>query len=336
MLLFRRAQFARLVLICLKVSRMAPSPEGYSYDVVIPVFNSEQIVGETIAETARFFENRNWRYKLILVNDGSSDRSWEVLERAAAENPNVVAIDLLKNYGQHTAVYVGFHHSTADFVITMDDDLQNPPSEIEHLVNKILEGYDVVFGKFRSKQHETYRVAGSRIVQFINRRVFEYDKDLTVTNFRILKREVVKAICDYRTVFPYINGLSLMFSYHRANVLVEHHPRKVGKSNYNLSRILTLVMRILFNYSPLPLRVVSTFGFAVAGVAFLLSIFVFAKALIVGTSVPGWASQTVLLAFFSGVNIVIVSMLGEYVTRLMQQVSHLNIYNVRKRLNYDE
>lgn len=316
---------------------MQPKPESFSYDVVIPVYNSEKIVGDTIDQTAAFFEQQGWTYQIILVNDGSPDHSWDVLEEKAAENPCVVAIDLLKNYGQHTAIYVGFHHTSGDFVITMDDDLQNPPSEIVHLVNKTLEGdYDVVFGKFRQKQHVTYRRAGSDVIQRINRRVFGLPTDIVATNFRILRRDVVDAICSYHTAYPYITGLSLMFSYRRANALVEHHPRKVGRSNYNFRRIATLVMRILFNYSAFPLRLVSAIGFVAAAIAFVIGIFYLVRALFFGTNVPGWASQIILLSFFSGVNIVIVSMLGEYVTRLLKQVSQTSVYHVRKRLNYNE
>lgn len=316
---------------------MQPKPETFTYDVVIPVYNSENIVGDTIDRTAAFFEQQGWSYRIILINDGSPDDSWSVLEQKAAENPCVVVVDLLKNYGQHTAVYVGFHHTRSDYVITMDDDLQNPPEEIVHLVNKALEGnYDVVFGKFRQKQHATYRRAGSRVIQQINRRVFGKPNDLVVTNFRILRRDVVDAINSYHTAYPYINGLSLMFSYRRANVLVEHHPRTVGGSNYNFRRIASLVMRILFNYSAFPLRLVSVIGFVVATLAFVIGIFYLIRAAFFGTTVAGWASQIVLMSFFSGVNIVIVSMLGEYVTRLLKQVSQTSIYHVRKRVNYDD
>jgi glycosyltransferase involved in cell wall biosynthesis len=315
---------------------MPQTPESFSYDVIIPVFNSEAIVGETIDRTTSFFENRGWQYRLVLVNDGSPDNSWAVLEQKARENPHVVVIDLLSNYGQHTAVYVGLQHSQADFVLTIDDDLQNPPEEIVHLVDKILEGYDVVFGKFIKKEHEQYRCLGSRVIQQINRQIFGMPNDLVVSNFRIMNRDVVEGICSYRTMFPYINGLSLLFSHYRANVLVEHHPRKVGHSNYNSIRIANLVMRILFSYSAFPLRLVSVIGFIVAILSFLIGAFYLAKAVFVGTSVPGWASQAVMLAFFSGINIVIVSMLGEYVTRLLKQISYTTPYHVRKRINYDE
>jgi glycosyltransferase involved in cell wall biosynthesis len=308
----------------------------YKYSVVIPVYNSQAIVGETIDRTAAFFAAQGWEYEIILVNDNSPDQSWQVISQKAQANPRIVAIDLLRNYGQHTAVYCGLQHMTGDYAITMDDDLQNPPEEIIHLVTTMLQGdYDIVYGQFRRKEHANYRRAGSRAIALINRQVFRQPRDLVVSNFRIIRRDVVTRMINYRTNYPYITGLSLMFSSRRGNAWVEHHPRKVGRSNYNTFRIAALVMRILFNYSSYPLRVVSTIGFAVAAISFIVGTFYLLRALFVGTTVPGWATVVVLLAFLSGVNTVIVSMLGEYLIRLVQQVSQSNIYYVRGIINYE-
>ena len=311
-------------------------PRPITYSVIIPVFNSEALVAETIRRTVAFFETRRWTYEIILVNDGSTDQSWPILESAALSNPHVVVVDMLRNYGQHTAVYAGFHHAKGDYVITLDDDLQNPPEEIVHLVEKIQEGYDVVYGQFRTKQHAGYRRLGSRLIQAVNQRIFRQPPDLVATNFRILDRELVQRICDYRTPFPYITGLSLMFSAKRANVLVDHHSRSVGKSNYSLVRILTLVMRILFSYSTFPLHCVSLFGFAVALLSFIAGIFVFIRALLVRSEVAGWASLVIILSFLIGMNIAISSMVGEYVIRLVKQHSQRSSYHLRRIINYHE
>jgi polyisoprenyl-phosphate glycosyltransferase len=304
------------------VSTESREAAAFKYSVVIPVFNSEGIVGETVERTVGFFRKVGWQYEIILINDGSGDNSWDILAEKARGDRNIVAINLLKNYGQHTAVFCGLKHATGDFVITIDDDLQNPPEEIIRLVAKALEGYDVVFGRFRQKKHAYYRRLGSRLISSVNRRVFGKPKDLEVTNFRIMSREVVGRILTYRTSFPYINGLLLMFSSKRANVWVEHHPRKVGKSSYGWMQLFALVARILFNYSALLALCV--------GFWFLL------KALLFGTSVAGWASIVVLLSFLGGVNIVIVSMVGEYLIRLVRQSSESNGYHITNILNSHE
>jgi glycosyltransferase involved in cell wall biosynthesis len=308
----------------------------YKYSVVIPVYNSSKIVGDTIDRTVSFFETQGWNYEVIVVNDGSPDNSWDILREKAQQNPCVIAINLLTNYGQHTAVFCGLKHSTGDYAITIDDDLQNPPEEIVHMVNTVLEGYDIVYGRFKRKEHANYRRAGSKLISLINRRIFKQPEDLIVTNFRIIRRDVVQRMVNYRTNYPYITGLSLMFSSHRGNAWVEHKPRPVGKSNYNWFRILALVTRILFNYSAYPLRFVSLLGFAVSFFAFVAGIYYLIRALFVGVSVPGWATVIVLLSFFSGINTIIVSMLGEYLIRLVRQTSESSSYHLKEILNYHD
>ena len=314
----------------------AKNPANYKYSVVIPVYNSAKIIEQTIGRTVAFFEEQQWPYEIVLVNDASPDNSWEKLDMLAQHNQNIIAINLFKNYGQHTAIFCGFHYAKGDYVITMDDDLQNPPEEIEHLVHKILEGYDVVYGKFRQKKHASYRRLGSKLIEQVNFRVFDQPRDLTVSNYRILEKQVIERIINYRTAYPYITGLSLMFSNQRGNVEVNHEPRQQGQSGYNWHKLLALVMRIIFNYSSYPLRVVSGIGFGVATIAFLFGIYYLLRSLFIGTSVQGWATLVILLSFFSGIQIVIISMLSEYVIRLVQQVSSTNLFYVRNVLNYDK
>ncbi|MFC1976440.1 glycosyltransferase family 2 protein [Chloroflexota bacterium] len=315
---------------------MLQQTEAPKYTVVIPVYNSATIVGQTIDHTVSFFEKHNLAYELILVNDASPDQSWEVLREKAQANPHLIAVNFLKNYGQHTAVFCGLQQSTGDYVITMDDDLQNPPEEIIHLIDKANQGHDLVFGRFRAKQHAGYRRMGSLLIGVINERLFHKPDDLVLTNFRMIRRDVVDRMCAYQTIYPYIPGLALMFSANPANVWVEHKPRAVGGSNYNFFKIAELVMRILFNYSSFPLRLVSLIGGLIAGLSFLLGLYFLGKAIFIGTSVPGWASVVVLLAFFNGITILILSMLGEYTVRLLHQTSQAQSYHIKETIRSNE
>jgi glycosyltransferase involved in cell wall biosynthesis len=297
--------------------------------IIVPVYNSEGVVGDTIDRTTKVCEQAGIDYELVLVNDGSTDGSWGVVAERAANNKRIVAVDLLKNYGQHTAVFAGLRISKGRYAVTMDDDLQNPPEEIIPLLAKAEEGYDLVVGRFHQKRHSFVRRLGSGLVDWMNRRIFHKPKDFVLTNFRCIRRDVIDRMVDYRTAYPYIPGLALMFSYRRANVPVEHRPRTVGKSNYNLKRILAVVFRILFNYSSYPLRLVSGIGLLVTGVAFALTAYIFIRNLLVGSSVPGWTSVALMLAFFNGVTLLIISMLGEYLVRLLNQSSQSHGYHIR-------
>ena len=308
-------------------------PVGCS--VIVPVYNNEHTVGEVIDRTAEACEKAGITYEIVLINDGSKDGSWEVLEKKAAENEHVVAIDLLKNYGQHTAVFAGLFQTSGEYVVTIDDDLQNPPEEIPTILEKAKEGYDLVFGQFRRKRHALYRRLGTKVVDWMNRRVFGKPKDLVLTNFRCIRRDVVERMRTYRGAHPYIPGLALMYSRETTNVLVDHQPRTVGSSGYSFGKILELVFRILFNYSSFPLRYVSALGLIVTAGAFGLSTFLFIRAIVVGTTVPGWASVAVMLSFFNGVTLLIISMLGEYVVRLLDQSSQATSYQVREIVKTD-
>ena len=302
------------------------------YSIVIPVFNSEQVVGATVDRIVEVFEGAGLRYELVLVNDGSKDASWEVIAERARSRKNILAVNLLRNYGQHHANLAGLREATGDYVITMDDDLQNPPDQALLLIDAAMAGHDVVFGRFERKQAPGYRRIGTKLIDQVNRRVFGQPPGLTVSNFRILRRDVVDRICASRTAHPYITGQALLYSNNRADVLVRHDARPVGKSNYSMRRIVSLVLAILFSYSVFPLRAAAAVGFFVAFASFLLGAFYLVRSLFVETTVPGWTTIAVLLSIFSGVVIALVSMVGEYVVRTLDAVSEGTPYHVAERV----
>jgi len=204
--------------------------QKYDLSIVIPVFNSEQLVLNTVLEIQK--ELSIYRFEIILINDGSSDNSWNVIKNIAIGSKNITSINLLKNYGQHTAVFCGLKHASGKYIVTMDDDLQNPPSEIHKLFNRIEEGYDLVFGKFPLKKHSFYRRIGSKIINYLNGVIFNKPKDITLSNFRIFTKSVSDRALSYKTNYPYIPGLLLLHSSEIGNVLTLHEERKIGKSNY--------------------------------------------------------------------------------------------------------
>jgi len=302
------------------------------YSVVIPVYNSATIVGETIRRTCASLESANLSFELILVNDASTDDSWNVISDAARRDPRVIAINLLRNSGQHAANLCGFRASKGAWVVTMDDDLQNPPAEIHKLIAQAAHGHDMIIGRFEQKRHAAHRRLGSRVVRWLNRQVFGQERDLVLSNFRLIRRDVVDRICAWRGPYPYVPGLCLMFSADRANAFVEHHPRAAGKSNYSALRIARLIAAILFNYSSFPLRCIAGLGSVVAVGTFILGLFYLIRGLLSQHPVPGWTSLVVLLAFFNAVTLIMLSMLGEYVVRIINQLS-TDPYIVRERVD---
>jgi polyisoprenyl-phosphate glycosyltransferase len=304
----------------------------FVYSVVIPVYNSEQLVGTTIDRVLGVFHAEGLDHEVILVNDGSSDGSWDVIAEKARTTPNVVALDLLKNYGQHHANLAGLRAASGDYVITMDDDLQNPPDQALLLIDEAMTGKDVVFGEFERKQAAGYRRLGSTLISAINRRIFGQPADLVVSNFRILRRDVVDRICASRTAHPYLTGQALMYSSRRSHVRVRHDQRPVGKSNYSLRRILRLVLTILFTYSSYPLRIGALLGFAMSFISMVLGAFYLLSGVLGNTDVEGWTTLVVLVSVFNGFTIALLSMLGEYVVRTLDAVSNQQSYHVVARV----
>lgn len=300
------------------------------YSVVVPVYNSEAIIEQTVAGIINFFRSNNLRYEIILVNDGSRDNTWNKLVHLTHANKNLRSINFLKNYGQHSAVYCGIRESKGDYVITMDDDLQNPPAEIIHLINKIKEGHDAVFAKFKVKQHSFTRRLGSKVIGYLNEEIFRKPKGLTLTNFRIFSKEVVQRMTAYKTLYPYIPGLILMFANNIANVYTEHHERKAGKSNYTIVTIARLVSRLLFNYSSFPLKLLSAVGFSVSLISFLIGMFYLLRALFIGSQVLGFTTLIVVLSFLNGFVIVMLGVMGEYISRIMNHLSSDISYYIKE------
>ena len=250
----------------------------------------------------------------------------------ASNSSHVVSVDLLRNFGQHTAVLCGIAESKGDYIVTMDDDMQNPPSEIVKLVGKIEEGYDLVFAEFEEKNHANYRKIGSRMIGYLNRKVFDKPDDLILTNFRIFNRRTAERMLNYKTNYPYIPGLLLLHAGKMANVMTKHDKREVGQSNYGLIQLIKLVSRLLFNYSSFPLRLVSGIGILVSFLSFVGGIGYAAKSYFLGVSVPGWTTIVVLLSFLLGFTLIILGIMGEYMVRMMSQLASQQPYQIRERL----
>jgi polyisoprenyl-phosphate glycosyltransferase len=306
------------------------STKDLELSVIVPVFNSADILPQTISQTIGEIEKLGISYEIILINDGSPDSSWMVMKELKERYPQLVIIDLLKNYGQHSAVFCGIKHSQGKYIITMDDDLQNPPHEIEKLILKIKEGYDLVFAEFKSKQHSSYRKIGTKIINALNRQIFNKPKHIKLTNFRIFTKEVGLRVSNYKTYYPYIPGLLLLNASSMANVLTEHKPRLSGKSNYSLIKILTLVFRILFNYSTYPLNLALITGSIISVISFMLSIYFVLRALLIGTNVQGWTTVVVLISFFNGFMLIIFGIIGQYIVRMMNQMAQPESFLIRE------
>jgi glycosyltransferase involved in cell wall biosynthesis len=305
-----------------------------TYSVVIPVFNSRDIVAATVKDVVAYFEGRGDPFEVVLVNDGGQDGSWEVIRDLAKADPRIVAVKFLRNFGQHNANLAGFAEARGDWIVTMDDDGQNPPEEIAHLIDAAAAGgHDVVFGRFDKKKASSVRGMGTRLMTMTNRHIFGKPKDLAVSNFRLLHRDVVQRILDSGNTYPYITGQALLNSASPGNADVRHLPRAGGQSTYSFRKIVSLVLRIMFSYSSAPLRLMAGLGAVVAFSSFAIGVIYLIHGMFSDSRVEGWTTVVVLLAFLNGVAIAMLSMLGEYMVRTLRQVSDHRSYLVADKVD---
>jgi glycosyltransferase involved in cell wall biosynthesis len=300
--------------------------------IVIPVFQSEGILGSTVEEIIEVMGESD--FEVILVDDGSPDESWGVVRDLANEHVRVRGLRLYKNHGQHHAVLAGLSVAEGNWVVTMDDDGQNPPSEVKVLLDAAGDS-DVVFGRFRAKRSSGFRKLGSRIVRWLNVKIFRMPEDFHVSNFRLIHRDVVARILQDSTAFPYITGQALLHSARPTWTWVDHRPRSSGDSGYTLSRIAALMLNILFAYSVWPLRAAAVVGFAVSVLSMFAALVYLVFALMGQFQVEGWATVVVLIAALGGVTVGMLAMLGEYVTRILTQSRGVAPFTVGERVGFD-
>ncbi|MDN5205391.1 glycosyltransferase family 2 protein [Fulvivirgaceae bacterium BMA10] len=301
------------------------------FSVIVPVYNSENTLKELFTRLKETFVSMNETFEVIFVNDHSRDSSYPILREIFKENKSeVTVIDLLRNYGQHNAIMCGFNYANGEFVITIDDDLQNPPQEIPELYEEILKGFDAVFGVPNDKQHKKYKNLGSHFIRRLNHKTFNIKDDLSFSSYRMIRKEIVDEIKDLKTPFPYISGMILTVTRSVSNVTVAHNRRQHGQSNYTLSKLIRLAFNLLINYSSIPLRYVGAFGLVISILSFLLAGAYIFKELIVGNAPPGWTTLVVLISFYNSVILVIFFILGEYISRMLRELSNEKQYSIRR------
>jgi glycosyltransferase involved in cell wall biosynthesis len=298
--------------------------------VVVPVYRSSAMLRELRRRIADSL-GAVCEFEIIFVDDASPDDSWQTLVEMSRE-AGVIAIQLMRNFGQHNALMCGFQHASGDYVVTMDDDLQHEPESIPVLLERLAaSGADVVYGVYDEKKHAGGRNLGSWLVNRFFRLVFRMP--VTVTSFRAIRKEVVAAIMRYDLNFTYIDGLLAWNTQRLEMVTVPHHERASGRSGYTLAKLLTLAMNVFTNFSLLPLQLVSFVGLIAAGGGILLGLFYLISAVLSQIAVPGYASIIVAVLVLGGLQLLSLGMIGEYIGRLHLNVNRKPQYTIRKVLH---
>lgn len=288
--------------------------------IVIPVYNSARTLEQLHARLTATLRPLGKSYEIILVEDGSRDQSWAELEALRVCDPvHIVAVQLMRNYGQHNALMCGLSMARGAHVVTMDDDLQNPPEEIPRMLAYIEQNsFDLVYGCPNDRKHAGWRNLGSAVVWHFYRTVFR--NPVTPTPFRVMRHQLAKSVLFYDLNFTYLDGLLAWCTSRIGALEVAHHARVEGRSNYSISKLLALALNLYTNFSLLPLQLVSGMGFLTACSGFLLGGYYLFQSLVSNIAVPGFASTIIAILILGGVQLLALGVIGEYVGRL-----HLNV-----------
>lgn len=313
----------------LKMPKVNDKITELDLSIVVPVYNSASTLVSLVTRLTQTVEAIAQSYEIILVEDGSHDDSWAVIQSLRANfGDHLVAVQLMRNYGQHNALMCGLGIARGEYVVTMDDDLQNPPEEIPRLLAHIKQhGLDLVYGCPDIRNHAAWRNLGSTIVWHFYRTVFH--NPVTPTPFRIMRHQLAQSVLFYDLNFTYLDGLLAWCTSRIAGVAVEHHVRAQGSSGYSLGKLLWLTLNLYTNFSLIPLQIVSGLGFITATSGFLVGIYYLFQFFASNIAVPGFASTIIAILILGGAQLLALGVIGEYLGRLHLNVNRKPQYVIR-------
>ena len=302
--------------------------------VVIPCYFSEKTIANVVHLTRDEVVRCGYDYEFILVNDGSTDATFDEILRLCKEDAAVKGINLMRNFGQHNAIMAGLREVSGDWIMLMDDDMQTHPSQCPLLFDKMSEGFDVVFADYYTQKESWFRRLGSRFAMWSIRVLAGCPKEITDSNFLVMTRLVCGELTRYESPHVYVQGLLFRTTNRLANVTVEHFDRESGNSGYTFKSLVGLWSTIL-NFSVTPLRIASLFGILFAGGGLVGALILFIRRMLDPDMPLGWASTMVAILVCSGAVMFCLGFIGEYIGRLFMTSNHHPQFIVRQDVNCD-
>jgi glycosyltransferase involved in cell wall biosynthesis len=292
----------------------------YEFSLVIPVYFSE----DTLTRLVQSLKNELAKYKfqIILINDGSKDNSNTILKNLTKSNTDITYINLRKNFGEFNAVMCGLSHVESPYAVILDDDFQNPPSEIIKLIEEAKKGdFDVVYSQYHQKKHSIFRNFGSSVLNYLISNLIGKPKDLYLSSFKLINKDLIEEIIKYKGPFPYIDGLIFQITDNVGKVTVEHHERSNGSSNYTFGKLYSLFLTAILGYSIIPIRILNFIGLFAIFMSFIQGFFNFNT---IFQNFPPY------LLFKDGVILIALSLIGEYLGKSFLILSGKPQYIVKK------
>lgn len=288
------------------------------FSFVIPCYRSENTIEKVVDEikSEMAAKRPGDDYEIVLVNDCSPDGVWSVIEKMAKTEPNIIGINLAKNFGQHSALLAGYGKCSGDYVVSLDDDGQAPLDSLNDLISKLEEGYDVVYAYYHEIKQNLFRRFGSWMAGLMGKIMLDPPKDFKGSSFYVARGFVVREMCKYKNAFPYLVGLVLRTTRKIAWIETQHRSRLEGTSGYSFWRLLKLWLNGFTAFSVKPLRMSTFLGFFFAFLGFAFSILVIVRRLLGLTTVDGWSTIIALILIIGGCILMMLGLIGEYIGRI--------------------
>jgi len=304
------------------------SQSAFALSIVVPVYNGAGSIPVLVEALTRLEVAGG--LEIVLVNDNSPDNSLEVCRALCRRNQvALTVVNLARNFGEHNAVMAGLGQARGAYIITMDDDLQNPPEEVVRLWQYARDqAFDVVYTYYAEKKHALWRNLGSRFTNWCADHLLDKPKGLYLSSFRCMSAFAARAIADHTGPFPYVDGLLMQVTQNIGRLQVDHLPRSEGRSNYTIRRLVRLFMSMFLNFSVMPLRIGTLVGFLMAGLGVLVFVIVLIEALSGGTP-QGYASLMGAVLLLAGVQLIMLGLVGEYLGRLFLTINRKPQFVIR-------
>jgi len=285
--------------------------------VLIPVYNGAKTIDDLVEKLITILGSKN--LQIVLVNDGSPDNSHEVCHELFKKYPSIITyLSLSKNFGEHNAVMAGLNYADGDYIVIMDDDFQNPPEETPRLIKEAHDNqYDIVYSYYKQKQHHWLRNIGSRFNNWVSNFMLGKPKDLYLSSFKCFSRFAVQEIIKYKGPYPYIDGLALRCTRNIGKIEVHHGKREEGHSGYTLKKLIRLWLNMFINFSIMPLRTSSLLGLIFSCLGTIMSIYVIIEKMLHPEIPIGWPSLIIVVMIFSGIQMLMLGLIGEYLGHLL-------------------
>jgi polyisoprenyl-phosphate glycosyltransferase len=316
------------------VGAVLAAPEGRSplvYSVVIPVFNEQENVESVVARVSKVFDEIGEPYEILFVDDGSRDRTAELLRELCEKNSRVRAVRFSRNFGQEAAVQAGYLFARGEWIMQMDGDLQNPPEDAHKLIARRDEGFDIIFGVRRGRKDPIFRKAASSLMQWTMRRLLDIELPRDISTFRLMRASTAKLLASMPERQKFLSALACWVGVRHTTVDVTHAARAAGKTKYNLGKLINNTFDLVVGFSSRPLRLLGIVGLLVAFVGFGGAIWAVVEKLVWGTMM-GWSSIFAAVLTMGGMQLAALSLIGEYVSRIFVQAQQRPIFMVAEQM----